>query len=89
MKAKLLVLALLLMIASSVQVNAQKLTLTRSGQSTFKMIKQSNEETFYVNDNYYFITSYMESAVMNYYLQSFDKDGGILASTPLEINIGV
>ncbi len=89
MKAKFLIPVYALMIAFAIPVNAQKVTLTPSGQSTFKRIKQSDEYTFLVNDNYYFITSYMERAVMNYYLQSFDKDGGNLASTPLEVNMGV
>src|SRR4030095_1724174 len=89
MKAKILIPFCVLMIAFAMQVNAQKVTLKVSGQSDFKQIKQSNESTYWVNDNYYFITYYMDKAVMNYYLQSFDKDGGSLASTPLEISTGV
>ena len=79
----------LIIAMSIVKINAQVVTLTKGGESSSKQTIGSEAVNFLANGDHYFFDVYMERAVMNYRLQSFDSKGSFLTNTLLDINVGV
>jgi hypothetical protein len=74
---------------STVTLTAQVVTLAKGGQTEIKQVIGSDPVNFFANGDHYFFEVYMERAMMNYHLQSFDSKGGFLANTALEVSVGV
>ena len=67
---------------------AQDVSFTLGGETTTKLVKQSKMDNFSVGGNSYFITEYMESASMNYYVESYTDKGVARIETKLEVPVG-
>jgi len=67
---------------------AQEVSFTQAGETKTKMEKHSTLDNFRVGGTNYFVTSYMESATMTYYVESYSDNGGALSQTKLEIPVG-
>lgn len=78
-----------LLFVCSTGLNAQEISFTQGGETATILKKQSTLENFSVSGNSYYVTSYMESASMVYYLESFTDNGAALIQTKLEIPVGV
>lgn len=81
-----LVLAL---VTSSVNLSAQEVSFTQGGETTTMSHKQSYLDNFHVGGNSYYVTSFMESASMVYYMESFSDNGSAMIQNKLEIPVGV
>jgi hypothetical protein len=71
----------LIIVMSIVKINAQVVTLTKGGESSSKQTIGSEAVNFLANGDHYFFEVYMERAMMNYRLQSFDSKGGFLTDS--------
>ena len=69
-------------------IMAQEVSYTQGSETNAKLVKQSTLDNFRLGETSYFVTSYMESATMTYYLESYTADGRALSQTKLEIPVG-
>ncbi len=67
---------------------AQEVSYTQGAETTAKLVKHSTLDNFRVGGVNYFVTSYMESATMTYYVESYSDNGNALSQTKLEIPVG-
>lgn len=67
---------------------AQEVSYTQGGETAAKLVKHSTLDNFRVGGTNYFVTSYMESATMTYYVESYSDNGSALSQTKLEIPVG-
>ena len=78
-----------MLIASSANLMAQEVTFTLGGETTSKLVKQSKLDNFSLSGNSYFVTSYMESATMTYYIESYSDNGTAGMQGKLDVPVGV
>lgn len=83
-KTTLAVLAVCL----STSLEAQEVSFIQGDQTTGKLLKNSTLDNFQLGGTSYFVTRYMESATMTYYVESYSVTGRALAQTKLEIPVG-
>lgn len=79
----------LALLTSSFGIQAQELSFTQGGETSTILHKQSTLDNFQIGGNSYFVTSYMESASMVYYLESYADNGTAMIQNKLEIPVGV
>lgn len=77
------------MLFASLLSNAQTVTVTPGGTLPFKLINDSKPLNYLIDGNHYFFSEHYAKGTMNYYMQSFDNNGGALQSLALELNPGV
>ena len=78
-----------MLLACSTNLQAQEVSFTQGGETATMLRKQSTLDNFSVNGNSYFVTSYMESATMTYYVESYSDNGTALIQTKLDVPVGV
>lgn len=78
-----------MLISSSANLMAQEVTFTLGGETTSKLVKQSKLDNFSLGGNSYFVTSYMESATMTYYVESYSDNGTAGMQGKLDVPVGV
>jgi hypothetical protein len=67
---------------------AQKITLTKGGQTASDKEKGTEPLNFISNGDHYFMSKYFAKGIMNFELRSFDGKGQPLTNKKLEVSVG-
>lgn len=67
---------------------AQKLSLTKGGQTAIDKEKSTEPFNFISNGDHYFMTKYFSKGIMNFEMKSFDSKGQALKNKKLEVSVG-